>query len=149
MKHLTIFYLFALVISQSSFSQNTNKIDITTSDSEKNNITKTLLDYIEGTANGQPERLKEAFHKDMNLYSVDKDSLKVLSGETYIGYYKSGQKRNRIGKIISIDYVNDAAMVKLEIDYPSRRILYTDYLLLLKVEGQWKIIHKSYTSVSY
>lgn len=149
MKYLPISLLLVLFVGQNSFSQNTNQIDVSYPESEKNNITTTLLDYIEGTANGQPERLKEAFHEDMNLYSIDKDSLKVLSGETYIGYYKFGQKRNRIGKIISIDYVNDAAIAKLEIDYPDRKTLYTDYLLLLKVAGQWKIIHKSYTSVKY
>jgi Putative lumazine-binding len=30
-------------------------------------INQTLLDYIEGTANGEPNRLKRAFHKDFNL----------------------------------------------------------------------------------
>jgi hypothetical protein len=107
------------------------------------------MHYIEGTANGQPERLKEAFHKDMNLYSVANDTLKTLSGKTYTSYYKPGQKRNRIGKIISIDYVNNAAIAKLEIDYPERKTLYTDYILLLKIEGHWKIINKSYTSEEY
>ena len=112
-------------------------------------IRETLMDYIEGTAHGQPDRLMKAFHEDMNLYSISNDTLKVLSGKTYTSYYKPGQKRDRIGKIISIDHVNDAAMAKLEIDYPYRRILYTDYILLLRIKGQWKIIQKSYTSVKY
>ncbi|MBP6699500.1 MAG: nuclear transport factor 2 family protein, partial [Flavobacteriales bacterium] len=33
-----------------------------TSDIEQ--ITATLMDYIEGTANGEPERLRKAFHPD-------------------------------------------------------------------------------------
>lgn len=125
---------------------------VTENQSERSNkelITATLMDYIEGTAEGQPNRLINAFHKDMNLYSVENDTLKVLSGTTYTGYYRPGQKRNRIGKIISIDFVNDAAIAKLEIDYPSRKTLYTDYLLLLKVKGRWKIIQKGYTSEKY
>lgn len=137
MKKLFISVLF-LFSFHPSFAQTT-----------KDSIRTTLMNYIEGTANGQPERLKEAFHEDMNLYSITNDTLKVLSGKTYTGYYKPGQKRNRVGKIISIDFVNDAAIAKLEIDYPDRKILYTDYLLLLEVKGQWKIIHKSYTSVKY
>ncbi len=40
-------------------------------------INQTLLDYIEGTANGEPNRLKRAFHKDFNLYYVQNDSLKI------------------------------------------------------------------------
>jgi hypothetical protein len=38
-------------------------------------ITETLMDYIEGTANGEPERLRKAFHPDFNLYTVTKDSI--------------------------------------------------------------------------
>ncbi|MFK7807159.1 MAG: nuclear transport factor 2 family protein, partial [Saprospiraceae bacterium] len=112
-------------------------------------ITSTIIDYIDGTAVAQPQRLIRAFHKDMNLYSIEADSLKVLSGKTYTSFYKPGQKRNRVGKIISIDFVNDAAIAKLEIDYPDRKTLYTDYLLLLKIKGRWKIIQKAYTSEKY
>jgi Putative lumazine-binding len=31
-------------------------------------ITETLMHYIEGTANGQPDRLRKAFHPDFNRY---------------------------------------------------------------------------------
>jgi len=116
---------------------------------EEQAIKKVLLDYIEGTAEGQPERIKNAFHRDLNLYSIENNNLRALKGQQYISYFKQGQKRNRIGKIISIDYVNDAAMAKVEIDVPDKKRLYTDYMMLLKVTGKWKIIHKSYTSEKY
>jgi len=112
-------------------------------------ITKTLMDYIEGTANGEPERLKNAFHKDLNLYHVAGDSLVVWSGERYVGNVKPGKKSNRIGKIVAIDYEHNAASAKIEVDMPGMKRIYTDYLLLLKVEGAWKIIHKSFTFVKY
>ena len=112
---------------------------------EKELITKTLMDYIDGTANGEAERLKSAFHKDLNLYSVDQGNLKKRSGASYIQIFEDGKKRNRIGKIISIDYENDAAMAKIEVTMPESKRIYTDYLLLLKLNGNWKIIHKSYT----
>ncbi|MCK0178210.1 nuclear transport factor 2 family protein [Flavobacteriaceae bacterium S0862] len=112
-------------------------------------INKPLLDYIEGTANGQPDRLKRAFHPDFNLYFVQSDSVKAWSGKGYVSNVKQGRKSNRIGKIISVDYVNDAAIAKIEIDMPDRKRLYTDYLMLLKVKDEWKIIHKSFTFVEY
>ncbi|MBK8873751.1 MAG: nuclear transport factor 2 family protein [Bacteroidetes bacterium] len=103
------------------------------------------MDYIEGTANGEPERLRKAFHPDFKLYAVsDTDSLLVRSGEKYIANIKPGEKANRIGRIISIDFENDAAMAKAEIVVPGWRI-FTDYFLLLKYEGSWKIVQKSYT----
>ncbi|MBK6782633.1 MAG: nuclear transport factor 2 family protein [Saprospiraceae bacterium] len=111
-------------------------------------ISATLMDYIEGTANGEPERLRKAFHPDFNLYNVTRDSLWIRSGEKYISNIKPGEKANRIGRIISIDYEKDAAMAKAEIVIPGWRI-FTDYFLLLKYEGSWKIVQKSYTWREY
>lgn len=107
-------------------------------------ITETLLDYIEGTANGEPDRLRKAFHPAFNLYTVNKDSLWIRSGEQYIANIKVGEKSNRQGRILSIDVEKDAAMAKAEILVPGWRI-FTDYFLLLKYEGSWKIVQKSYT----
>ena len=123
---------------------------ITHAQTEKEQIEKTLLDYIEGTANGEPDRLKKAFHPDLNLYTVDENGdIKARSGQKYIEIFTDGKKRNRIGKIISIDYENNAAMAKIEVDMPGMKRMYTDYLLLLKSKDGWKIVHKSYTFRTY
>jgi len=122
-------------------SKNTNK-SLQKNDLEQ--VTETLLHYIEGTANGQPERLRKVFHPKFNLFTVAKDTLWIRSGEQYISNVKAGEKVNRIGKIISIDIEKDAAIAKAEIVIPNLRI-FTDYFLLLKYEGSWKIVHKSYS----
>lgn len=121
---------------------NFKTVNVAKTDSEQ--ITETLLNYIEGTANGQPERLRKAFHPDFNLYTVTKDALWIRSGKEYISNVKVGEKVNRIGKIISIDIEKDAAIAKAEILIPNDRV-FTDYFLLLKYEGSWKIVHKSYS----
>lgn len=112
--------------------------------SEYSQIKKVLHDYIEGTANGAPDRVRNAFHKDLNLYSVKNDSLAIWFGKEYINGIKVGKKNSRQGKIISVDVENDAAIAKVEILIPGWRV-FTDYFLLLKIQGNWKIIHKSYT----
>lgn len=113
--------------------------------SEIAQITATLMDYIEGTADGDIERLRRAFHPDFKLYTVNAgDSLVARSGEAYIAGFKPGVKTSRIGRIIAIDYEKDAATAKAEIIVPGWRI-FTDYFLLLKYQGAWKIVHKSYT----
>ena len=112
--------------------------------SDLEQVTETLLDYIEGTANGQPERLRKAFYPNFNLYTVAKDTLWIRSGEKYISDIKVGEKANRIGQIISIDIEKDAAMAKVRIEMPGWRV-FTDYFLLLKYQGSWKIVHKSYS----
>jgi len=117
--------------------------------SEIEKINNVLYDYIEGTANGEPDRLKTAFHEDFNLYFVSNDTIRVWSGKKYIENVKPGVKSNRIGKVISIDYEDNAAVARIEILMPARKRIYTDYLLLLKVKNQWKIIHKSFTFKNY
>lgn len=135
--------LLIFFISFNSYAQT----DTTQSDLEQ--ITATLMDYIEGTANGEPERLRRAFHPDFNLYTVtQEDSLRIRSGEEYIQGIKPGEKSDRLGRIIAIDYENNAAMAKAEIVIPGWRI-FTDYFLLLKYEGSWKIVQKSYTWIPY
>lgn len=144
MKSLQRFlFFFLLLAAWQTHAQTAN----TSSDIEQ--ITATLMDYIEGTANGEPDRLKRAFHPDFKLYTVtESDSLRIRSGEKYISDIKPGEKANRIGRIISIDYEKDAAMAKAEIAIPGWRI-FTDYFLLLRYEGSWKIVQKSYTWRSY
>ena len=108
-------------------------------------ITTTLMDYIDGTANGDPEQVRRAFHPDFNLYTVnDADSLLIRSGAKYIEGIKPGEKNTRQGRIISIDVEGNTAMAKAEIAIPGWRI-FTDYFLLLKYEGAWRIVQKSYT----
>lgn len=134
-----VFFGFLMLIGFATHAQTEN------GKSEIEQITETLMNYIDGTANGEPEKLRKAFHPDFNLYSVTKeDSLRIWSGEDYIGGIKEGEKSNRIGRIISIDFEKDAAIAKAEILIPDWRI-FTDYFLLVKYEGSWKIVHKSYT----
>ena len=137
---LTKIFFFIIIFLGSSDLQAQTEFEL---------IQKTLLDYIEGTANGEPERVRNAFHKDLKLYHIANDSLVVWSGENYVNNITRGKKNNRIGRIVSIDYENDASNAKIEIIMPDRKRIYTDYLLLLKYEGKWKIIHKSFTYVGY
>jgi hypothetical protein len=111
--------------------------------SDLEQIQETLTDYIEGTAGTDAERLREAFHPDFNLYTVNDDSLRVIDGQKYI-VFETKEKSNHTGRIISIDHEQDAAIAKVEILTPGSGVYY-DYFLLLKLDDKWKIIQKSYT----
>jgi hypothetical protein len=66
------------------------------SKSEIDQISETLMDYIEGTGKGEPERIRKAFHRDFNLYTVTaEDRLLIRSGEKYISNVKEGVKKQQ------------------------------------------------------
>ena len=104
------------------------------------------MDYIEGSTDGQPERLKKAFHPDLYLYTTDKDDkLSLWSGTNYIEDTKEGKPTGEHGWILSIDYENTAAVAKVKISHPEYKNSYIDYFMLMKIENHWTIIHKMYT----
>jgi len=108
-------------------------------------ITETLTDYIEGSTGGEPERLKTAFHPDLNLYYIRDGKLAIWSGEAYIADTKEGEPTGELGKIISIDYEHDIAVAKVQISHPERTIPYIDYFMLAKSNEKWIIVHKMFT----
>ncbi|GAB5527010.1 MAG: hypothetical protein Roseis2KO_48820 [Roseivirga sp.] len=108
-------------------------------------IRKTLNDYIEGSTNGQPNRLKQAFHPDLNLYYIKDGNLKIWSGKAYIQDTKEGKPTGESGKILSVDYENDIAVAKVQITNPRNPVPYIDYFMLLKIQDKWTIFHKAFT----
>ena len=133
----------ALAVTTASRPDTPNQQEDSTADASQ--IRRTLLDYIEGTATGDPARLKKAFHPDFKLYAVTENrELLVRSGKQYIDAIKPGEKTNRLGRIVSIDVEHDVATARAEILMPGYR-LYTDYFMLVKYQGSWKIVQKSYT----
>jgi len=66
-------------------------------------------------------------------------------GPDYIARIEEGKVVPRYGRIVSIDSTERSAMVKVEIEWNNR--LYTDYMLILKVEGNWRIANKIATWV--
>lgn len=118
----------------------------TLAQSDEAAVKATIMDYIEGTANGDIPRIKRAFTETAALYTANPDgSLKRIPIAQYIGFFKPNESTGRTGKIVSTDIVNDAATVKVEILAGPWK--FTDYMLLIKLKDGWKIINKSYTKV--
>jgi len=56
------------------------------------------------------------------------------------------EEAHRRRRIVSIDVAGDAAVAKVELDYP--KVFFVDDLSLLKIDGEWKIAQKTYTGTS-
>ncbi|ESP91455.1 MULTISPECIES: nuclear transport factor 2 family protein [Pseudoalteromonas] len=100
--------------------------------------------YFDGTAQGKPALVEQAFLPSLELQYVDSSgAFKRWSGQTYISGIEEGRKNNRVGEIIAIDVTGDSAMAKATIT--NRNMVYTDYFLLLKLNQGWKITNKIFT----
>ena len=108
-------------------------------------ITAVVQKYFDGTEKGKPDLLTEAILPTLELQYVDGEGeFKSITGPSYIGRITPGREYNRKGHIVSIDVTDNAAVVKAVVDMPKR--LFTDYLLLLKVKGEWRISNKIATN---
>ena len=113
---------------------------------EKELVKIPLENYLKGHATGDPEYMKRAFYKDGNLIFLREGKYATRSFSDYISGMngkpaEDEAKRKRY--IESIDISGDAAIGKIILDYPSAK--FVDYMTLLKIEGEWKIVNKSFT----
>jgi hypothetical protein len=104
-------------------------------------VTAVVHKYFDGTSKGQPELVKQEFTKSLELQYVDENGqLKRWLGTEYIANIKPGKISNRVGKTISIGITGNSAVVKATVT--TDKTLFTDYLLLLKLESGWQVTNK-------
>jgi len=102
--------------------------------------------YLTGHATGDGKHYAMVFHPESRLYWISGDTLATRTSADYIAG-SSGQaapdEAQRVRRIVMMDVTGDAAVAKVELDYPGTLI--TDYFTLLKVGGEWKIMNKIFT----
>lgn len=114
-------------------------------DTEEAAIRETIQYYFQGHATGDGEHFRKAFHPDAKLFFIRDGKLTQVTSEEYISRASGkpaadeGQRKRRID---SIDISGNAAVVKITLDYP--KTVFTDYMSLLKIDGQWKIVNKTF-----
>ncbi len=102
--------------------------------------------YFRGMKFNDVESLKKVFWPEAKLSFVKKDGQLGQLSQTqwYEGFAASAGKEEKVDlRVVSLDISGDAAQVKVEEEYP--KSLYTNYLSLLKIGGEWKIVNKIYT----
>ena len=68
-----------------------------------------------------------------------------LSVEEFAKFFSGKQAKDeaeRKRSIESIEISGNAAIAKIVLDYPT--IKFIDYMSLLKIDGEWKIVNKSF-----
>lgn len=114
-------------------------------------ITSALGGYFDGIHFGDTDKLRQAFHPQAHLYSatdgefVDmtlSDYLELVAGRQAPA--DGGHPRN--DRIITLDLSGpETAHAKVELSVPPK--YFVDYLTLLKIDGRWQIISKTFQFV--
>lgn len=102
--------------------------------------------YLDGLLNGDVPTLRSAFHPDTRFEGVVGEALVTMSFEDW-----AESRRDKVMRPVedyrhSIEDVliaDDAAVVRVDIDWPGT--YFVDYLSLLRIDGEWTIVNKTWT----
>lgn len=102
--------------------------------------------YFDGLHTADIHKLADIFHPDVVLKAPGLRRTR----EQWLALVRSREVPKERGdhyafKVLSIDIVNDQAMVKVEC--PLIDQFYIDYLGFLKEDGRWLIVSKMYTAI--
>ena len=104
---------------------------------------KPLEAYLRGHATGDAAYIRQAFLPTAHVEGIRDGKLLSWTADEYIAGFKGsppadeGQRKRWID---SIDISGNAAMARVTLDYPAGT--FTDYFVLLKVDGECKIANK-------
>lgn len=115
-------------------------------------IEQVLQVYFDGLYEGDTKKLAAAFHPASHLYSAGPDGKAIdwprAEWFKFVESRPSAKSKGseRRDRIVSIDFSGPhTAFAKVECQLPPR--YFTDYLTLLKADGRWQVISKSYHTV--
>lgn len=114
---------------------------------EEEAVRKTVDLYFQGQATGNGDFFRTAFHTEAKLFWVRDGKFSQRTSEEFAAGASgkpAADETERKRRIESIDVTGNAAIVKVVLDYPT--VKFTDYFTMLKIDGEWKIMNKTFTS---
>ena len=111
-------------------------------DSDLQAIEKVLNDYMIGGTERDAKRVVSAFHPQAMMKYIRDGEYREVNAQEFFGKGSEGPKLERTNEIASVDITGHVAMAKLHLTYKERRFI--DYMTLMKVDGQWAIINKTF-----
>jgi len=124
-------------------------------------VASALLAYFEGLHQCNVKRLQDVWHPEAHLYGVAPDGKSVVDRDAatfFAGVAARGNSEHlaNFDKIVNIDTASDkCAVAKVQIALPPAPtsptptysdVLYTDFLVLLRLGGRWQIISKVFSA---
>jgi hypothetical protein len=101
--------------------------------------------YFKAQATGVGDHLKGTFVPEGRMMWVENGQLRQRTSDEYISGFNGKPAPDEAGRrrrVVMVDVTGDTAVAKVELDFPT--VLFTDYFSLLKIGGDWKIVHKAF-----
>jgi Putative lumazine-binding len=104
-----------------------------------------LQNYVKAQETGNADFIRRAFSKDAKVLGYFGGKWISWSVDEYAARFSgkpAADEAQRKRNIEILDLTVDAAVGKVVLDYPE--VKFTDHMALLKVDGEWKIVSKSF-----
>ncbi len=102
-----------------------------------------LENYIQGHATGNGDFMRKAFHTEAKIMAFRDGKMMNLTVEEFASRFNgkpAPDEAQRKRRIENVEITGNAGVGKIVLEYPT--VTYTDYMSLLKVDGEWKIVNK-------
>lgn len=112
---------------------------------ERDLVRAIIEQYFKGHATGQAAEMRLAFLPSAHIEGIRSGRFSSQPAETYVANFRgnpAADEAKRTRRIDVIDVTGTAAMAKATLVHGATT--FTDYFVLLKVDGQWKIANKVY-----
>jgi hypothetical protein len=104
-----------------------------------------LNNYLQAQATGNGDLIRKSFYTEARIMTFSNGKLTNLGVEEFATRFNgkaAADEAKRKRTIESIDVNGNAASARIVLDYPTIR--FVDYMNLLKIDGEWKIVNKSF-----
>ena len=115
--------------------------------SEESGVRAVVEQYFRGHATGSPVEMRKAFLPTAHIEGVRDGVFTSWTAEEYSSRFSgkpAADEATRKRTIDSVDVSGTAAMARATLVHGPTT--FTDYFVLLKVDGSWKIANKVYSS---
>jgi Putative lumazine-binding len=104
-----------------------------------------LENYLKGHATGDGNYMRKAFHTEAKVFSFRDGKFNQLTSAEFAARFTGApapDEAQRKRWVESVKITGNAGVGVIVLDYPT--VKFTDYMSLLKVDGEWKIINKTF-----
>lgn len=108
--------------------------------------------YVDGVKTGNTDLLRSAFHPKAMMYGAGGEDIVIVEIEGLYAFVAANESPSKTGEahksfITHIHYAGNAASVEM-VEESSYGHDYTNYFHLLKTDGKWVIVSKSYNATA-